>query len=274
MTVRARARSTSSSFAISRDERFESFRNAVASSPSPSLLPTTRRSARAVPPVASAASGSGGTTSANDCRTTAAASASSRALGGSWRKNRLVKRSEPMSTERDQVGPLVVVPTTSCAEPPPTSQTATVFRKSSAAATAPNHARDPSSSASRTRTSQSVAWRSAARRSLAFTACRPGDVTRTTICPAPSLRALRTCVLATTAAASSFSSPITPSDRSRSSPRPSCRRSSRIGSMRPRLSRVATRRRNVFAPTSTTPTLIGVVAGSRSVGVPRQFAFS
>ena len=47
MTVRARARSTSSSFAISRDERFESFRNAVASSPSPSLLPTTRRSASA-----------------------------------------------------------------------------------------------------------------------------------------------------------------------------------------------------------------------------------
>jgi hypothetical protein len=97
--VRARASSTSYSFAIFFDELFESRPTAETRLPSSRVSPTTLRRARAVPPTAIAVRADGVSTPANDVATAFAARATSSASGGSDLNARPVRRSEPRSTD-------------------------------------------------------------------------------------------------------------------------------------------------------------------------------
>src|SRR5262249_13235264 len=196
---------------------------------------------------------------------------------------RLIRRGAPESATRQPertdldparppgaAPPRASVPTTSGVEPPPTSQTATVSGRAPAAEIAPCQASAPSSSALRMCGWIPVASSIASTSSVPLTAWRPGEVTRISTASHASLRARRTCVRAAAAASSSFSLPIDPPVRTISSPSPSCRRSSRSGSMRPSPLRLATSRRRVFAPTSTIPTRTAGILRDASVGVVRR----
>ncbi len=139
-------------------------------------------------------------------------------------------------------------------------------RPAGAAAPARRTPQRPSSSAVRTRVDTPVASARRDTSSWPFGACRPGEVTRIAIEVQLSFRARRTCALAASAASETFFSPIRP-PRSISSPSPSWTRSSRMETREPS-SADATRRRTVFAPTSTIPTrtppiLTGVSVGAR-----------
>ena len=124
--------------------------------------------------------------------------------GSSSESRRAVSRSEPTSTERTQAGPPCRVPTTSCAEPPPTSHTAMLSAGLSSEATAPDQASAPSSSELRIRTGAPVPRRSASANSSLFPLWRPGEVTRISIRSQPSRRARRVCACATSTASAHF----------------------------------------------------------------------
>ena len=86
-----------------------------------------------------------------------------------------------------------VYPTTTWAEPPPTSTTATVRLGGGVASpTAPTKARRPSSAELRTRTGQRAASASTSSSSSPFAACRPGLVISTSSSSTPALRASST----------------------------------------------------------------------------------
>jgi hypothetical protein len=179
---------------------------------------------------------------------------SARLPGGSLERNRSVSRTAPMSSERDQAGPPSAVPTTASADPPPTSQTATIVGRDDTPAKAPAKASRPSSSADRIRMEAPVAERSSRTRRSALALCRPGAVTSTSIVRAPSFLAIRAKPPAHRVASSMRTGESRPS-RSTSSPRNRCSRSSRTVTSSPPCRR-ATRRRTVFEPTSMMPIFI------------------
>ena len=111
------------------------------------------------------------------------------APGGSVENIRLVSRCEPRSIDRAHCGPSWPEPTTTWAEPPPTSTTATGRRAGSAVTdSAPMNARCASSTAVRIRVGRPDASASVSRSSAPLSACRPGLAISTSSAVTPTAR--------------------------------------------------------------------------------------
>ena len=186
-SVRARSGSISKRHATSADGVAASNSAAAASSSGPKREDcTTRRSERALPPTANATRGSGGSSSSRYRSASTRVACRASRPGGSEEMHRLVSRIEPMSIERIHVGPSRRVPTAICADPPPTSTTATRRPAGTRVpASAPAKPSRASSTADSSLTGTPALRSMRSRSSRPFVAWRPGLVTSTSTSSAP-----------------------------------------------------------------------------------------